>query len=96
MIQKHSDEVCDVKSASLQRKHRFVSNLHLLMGCCSTDFVPTPDVRLHTEYRTSCCKKSKCDTRWYARVDAAMALSKGCSSFKKALQAIAEDMIQKL
>ncbi|GFX14709.1 hypothetical protein TNCV_4017071 [Trichonephila clavipes] len=39
--------------ACLGRKHRLVSNLHLLMDSGSTDFVQTPDVRLHTEYRTS-------------------------------------------
>ncbi|GFY52815.1 hypothetical protein TNIN_292621 [Trichonephila inaurata madagascariensis] len=46
-------EVCDVKSASLRRKHRLVSNLRLLMGSYSTNFAKTPDARLHTEYRTS-------------------------------------------
>ncbi|GFR04711.1 uncharacterized protein TNCT_239041 [Trichonephila clavata] len=36
------------------------------------------------------------NTRWCARADATMALSKGYSSFQEALQVIAEDMTQKL
>ncbi|GFR14229.1 TTF-type domain-containing protein [Trichonephila clavata] len=36
------------------------------------------------------------DTRWYARVGATMAFSKGYISFQKALHVIAKDMTQKL
>ncbi|GFQ77847.1 zinc finger MYM-type protein 1 [Trichonephila clavata] len=36
------------------------------------------------------------DTRWCARADATVTLSKGFSSFQKALQVIAEDMTKKL